>query len=154
MPPLLSIIDYLKRKTIMRQQNNILEPTNIERAEWARNALAVFTAETCSGDHPDVMHPDDLESAIGDLICDLLHLARFHPRIDAATIHAHALKMFEVELAEEENSNRSAKPPVDLLDALLNIKRLAGKSGDHESDPFALLDLIADEARAAIQQAT
>jgi hypothetical protein len=41
-----------------------------------------------------------------------------------------------------------------LLDALLNIKRLAGKSGDHGSCPFALLDLIADEARAAFHHAT
>jgi hypothetical protein len=41
-----------------------------------------------------------------------------------------------------------------LLDALLNIKRLAEKSGDHEADPFALLDLIAHEARATIQHET
>jgi hypothetical protein len=41
-----------------------------------------------------------------------------------------------------------------MLDALLSIKRLAGKSGDHEADPFALLDLIAYEARAAINHAT
>ena len=37
-----------------------------------------------------------------------------------------------------------------LLDALLDIKRLSGKSGDHGADPFALLDLIADAAQAAI----
>ena len=36
----------------------------------------MFTAETFSGDHPDTMHRDDLECAIGDLICDLLHFAR------------------------------------------------------------------------------
>jgi hypothetical protein len=41
-----------------------------------------------------------------------------------------------------------------LLDALLDIKRLAGKSGDHEADPFALLDLIAGYALAAIHLAT
>jgi hypothetical protein len=51
------------------------EPTNNDRARWARDALAVFTAETFSGDHPDAMHRDDLECAITDLICDLLHLA-------------------------------------------------------------------------------
>jgi hypothetical protein len=28
------------------------EPTIQDRARWARNALAVFTAETFSGDHP------------------------------------------------------------------------------------------------------
>jgi hypothetical protein len=140
---------------------NPFEPTNIQRAQWARNALAVFTAETYSGDHPDSMHADDLDTAIGDLICDLLHLARYHPRLDAAAIHSHALHTFETELAEEERRDRApnltsdaAKPIPHWLDALLDIKRLAEKSGDHEADPFALLDLIADETRAAISQAT
>jgi len=41
----------------------------------------------------------------------------------------------------------------DLFDALLDIKRLAEKSGDDEADPYALLDLIADRARTAIAQA-
>jgi hypothetical protein len=41
-----------------------------------------------------------------------------------------------------------------LLDALLDIKRLAGKSGDHEADPFTLLDLIADVTRAALAVVT
>jgi hypothetical protein len=50
-------------------------PTNQQRARWARNALAVFTAQTFNGDHPDTMDRDDLECAIGDLICDLLHFA-------------------------------------------------------------------------------
>ena len=36
------------------------------------------------------------------------------------------------------------------LDALLNVKRLAEKSGDHEAEPFTLLDLIADEVHAAL----
>jgi hypothetical protein len=40
-----------------------------------------------------------------------------------------------------------------LFDALLDIKRLAGKSGDHEADPFALLDLIAERVREAIAKA-
>jgi hypothetical protein len=51
------------------------EPSNCDRARWAGNALAAFTAETFSGDHPDTMARSDLECAIGDLICDLLHLA-------------------------------------------------------------------------------
>ena len=41
-----------------------------------------------------------------------------------------------------------------LLNTLLDIKRLAGKSGDHEVDPFTLLDLIADAVRPAIAVAT
>ncbi len=51
------------------------EPTNKERAGWARDALAVFTDTIFSGDHPDTMHRADLECAISDLICDLLHFA-------------------------------------------------------------------------------
>jgi len=39
---------------------------------------------------------------------------------------------------------------IDLFDVLLDIKRLAEKSGDHEADPFALLDSIADRVRTAI----
>jgi hypothetical protein len=168
----------------MTKQACSLEPTNAQRAEWAKAALAVFTAETYSGDHPETMHPEDFESAIGDLICDLLHLAA-RKGMDSAAIHQHARGMFEQELAEDEGcdcadrswygpyhdtqcpagikadatrsqteGSNSAKPAPDWLDALLNVKRLAGKSGDHEADPFALLDLIADEVRAAIAQAT
>ena len=54
------------------------EPTNQDRASWARAALAVFTAATFSGDHPATMDHDDLECAVGDLICDLLHFAEQH----------------------------------------------------------------------------
>ena len=86
----------------MTKQTCLPEPTNLQRAQWAKNALAVFTAETYSGDQPDTMHPDDLETAIGDLISDLLHLARYHPRMDAAAIHSHAIVTFEAEIAEEE----------------------------------------------------
>lgn len=39
---------------------------------------------------------------------------------------------------------------IDLLDVLIDIKRLAEKSGDHEADPFAPLDLTADRVRTAI----
>jgi hypothetical protein len=48
---------------------------------------------------------------------------------------------------------RLIKESPQLLDALLNIKCLAEKSGDHEADPFTLVDLIADEARAAVLKA-
>ena len=40
----------------------------------------------------------------------------------------------------------------DMLDALLDIKRLAGKSGDHEADPWTLLDLIGDSRLAALDR--
>jgi hypothetical protein len=142
----------------MNQHRDPLEPTNVQRAQWAKAALTVFTAETYGGDHPDTMDSGDLETAIPDLICDLMHFARFHPRMDAAEMHAHALRMFEQEIAEEANcdctmqreGDNSAKAVPEWLDALLDVKRLAEKSGDQETDPFALLDLIADRARAAI----
>jgi len=75
------------------------EPTNQQRARWARAALAVFTAETFSGDDPDTMDRDDLESAIGDLICDLLHFAvqqGFDPQkiVETAEGH-HAIEIME-----------------------------------------------------------
>jgi hypothetical protein len=37
-----------------------------------------------------------------------------------------------------------------LLAALFRVKRLAEKSGDDETDPFALLDLIAHDVRNAL----
>jgi hypothetical protein len=82
----------------MTQHTDPLEPTNIERAQWAKNALSVFTAETYGGEHPDTMHPDDLQSAVSELICDLMHFVHFHPRLDALAIHASAKDMFELEM--------------------------------------------------------
>jgi hypothetical protein len=93
----------------MTQHRDPLEPTNVQRAEWAKAALAVFTAETYSGDHPDTMDSGDLETAIADLICDLLHFARFHPRMDATAIHSYALEMFEQEIAEEASCDCSER---------------------------------------------
>lgn len=85
----------------MTKQSQHDEPTNSQRAQWAKAALTVFTAETYSGDHPDTMDPEDLETAISDLICNLMHFARLHAGMDAAKIHAHALRIFEHEVAEE-----------------------------------------------------
>jgi hypothetical protein len=77
--------------------NHISEPTNRDRARRARDALAVFTAETFSGDHPDTMHRNDLECAIGDLITDLLHLAQ-QEGFDPQAILEHANGHFKTEL--------------------------------------------------------
>lgn len=76
------------------------EPTNAHRAEWAKEALAVFTDRTFSGDHPDTMDPGDLHTAIADLICDLLHYARWHD-FDAGEILYRACGHFAQELLEE-----------------------------------------------------
>jgi hypothetical protein len=73
------------------------EPTNQDRARWASTALAVFTEETFSGDHPDTMHRDDLECAISDLIADLLHLAE-QKGFDPQAILEHANGNFKTEL--------------------------------------------------------
>jgi hypothetical protein len=79
------------------------EPTNAERAQWAKAALAVFTVETYSGDHPDTMFPGDCESAIQDLISDLLHLA-VQKGMDVKQLHRSALVMFEAEFGENSGT--------------------------------------------------
>ena len=48
-------------------------PMNVKRARWARNALAVFTTETYGGRSPDQMNHGDLQTAVQDLVTDLLH---------------------------------------------------------------------------------
>jgi hypothetical protein len=77
------------------------EPTNADRAHWAKHALAVFTDETFSGDHPDTMDRSDLEDAITDLICDLLHYSR-QQAFDVGTIAQQAFGHFGFELLNEE----------------------------------------------------
>lgn len=76
------------------------EPNNLTRAAWAAEALVVFTARTYCGDHPDDMHRGDLETAIGDLITDLLHLACVRG-FDARDLARHAIDHFEAERYEE-----------------------------------------------------
>jgi hypothetical protein len=77
------------------------ETTNAVRARWAKEALAIFTAVTFSGDHPDTMERGDLECAITDLICDLMHFARYQ-NFDVDVIHERALTHFTIELLDEE----------------------------------------------------
>jgi len=50
--------------------------------------------------------------------------------------------------------DQATSQPSVLLDSLLDIKRLAEKSGDAETEPFTLLDLIAYHAHSAIASAT
>ena len=76
------------------------EPTNTDRAAWAKNALAVFTAETYSGDQPDSMGRHDLDAAISDLIADLLHYAS-QQALDAGNIMQRACGHFGYELLDE-----------------------------------------------------
>lgn len=76
------------------------EPTNADRAEWAKHALATFIARTYGGDHPDTMDRGDLETAVGDLIADLLHYTN-QKGFDSDEILRSARFHFEAELAEE-----------------------------------------------------
>ncbi len=77
------------------------EPTNADRALWAKHVLTAFTARTFSGDHPDTMNRGDLECAISDLICDLMHYAR-QEGFDTGSILQQACGHFRCELLEEE----------------------------------------------------
>ncbi len=77
------------------------EPTNADRARWARNALATFTTETFSGEDPDTMDRNDLECAIGDLICDLLHLAQ-HKGFAVEPLWERALAHFQYEVQHDD----------------------------------------------------
>lgn len=47
------------------------EPTNADRAEWARVAIAAFAAETHLDTSGELEH--DLESVVCDLVADLMH---------------------------------------------------------------------------------
>jgi hypothetical protein len=96
-----SPLDKWLEKCDMPQEAGMSEPTNSDRARWAGDALAVFTDATFSGDHPDTMHRGDLECAIGDLICDLLHLAH-QKGFDPQAILEHGNANFKTELFLDE----------------------------------------------------
>lgn len=72
--------------------------TNAERAQWAESAARVFSSE-CG---PDFTY--DTETCIGDLITDLLHLARKN-QIDPIKLVTHAIAQWS---AEESNPEPSA----------------------------------------------
>lgn len=78
----------------------IHNPTNADRAAWAKEALAVFTARTFSGDHPDSMDVGDLHCAICDLIADLLHYAA-EREFDTGHMLYLATSHFDAEQREE-----------------------------------------------------
>ncbi|HWB12758.1 MAG TPA: hypothetical protein VG826_26265 [Pirellulales bacterium] len=93
------------------------EPTNTDRAAWAKDALAVFTAATFSGDHPNGMHRGDLECAVGDLITDLLHFA-LQQGFDAGAILQNACGNFGSELLDEA-CRGVTKPGAEIVSALI-----------------------------------
>lgn len=74
------------------------EPSNADRAEWAREALEVFAATTGVQDEP-------LADQIGDLITDLLHLARREGEIekfDATKFATSRATLHDMEVTEDE----------------------------------------------------
>jgi hypothetical protein len=86
-------------------------PSNADRANWARDALAVFTHRTSSGAHPNTMDRDDLESAIADLICDLFHYGQ-QQNIDAGSVIQSSARHFAYEVWDE-----AQEPPASLPEA-------------------------------------
>lgn len=74
--------------------------TNLHRAAWAKNALAIFVDETWTDTTINRMTPEDFGSAITDLISDLLHLAILK-RLDPEQVIDRAKSNFNAELAEE-----------------------------------------------------
>ena len=70
------------------------EPSNQDRANWALTAVRGFADETGL----DWREVGDLETAIGDLLINLLHLAesRFGVRC-AERLHGSALNMYHME---------------------------------------------------------
>ena len=73
--------------------------TNAMRAEWGRAAQDAFDAEVYLGDADKV---EELSTRIGDLIGDLLHLARRDAGVtDLRKLLDDALEMHDTELAED-----------------------------------------------------
>lgn len=71
------------------------EPTNEDRAGWAMVAVDAFAEKTgldTSG--------DDLETKVGDLIANLMHLCRLN-QIEFAQVLESGRKLFAAELTEE-----------------------------------------------------
>lgn len=81
------------------------EPTNAQRADWARDALDVFGRAVFHQSADEMIatgrgdRDGDLACAISDLICDLMHLADQHG-LDAYNVYGAALTNYEAEVEE------------------------------------------------------
>jgi len=107
------------------------KPTNADRAQWAKEALAAFTSRTFGGGHPDTMDRDDRQFALSDLIADLLHYAR-QQDYDIGSVVYRACGHFGAEILDES----SATPPQDASEtesALLKaLNYLLEQTVDHD----------------------
>jgi len=68
------------------------DPTNIDRATWAADALRTFREATLT----------DAEDALGDLLCDLMHWADVVGENFAETLLG-AQNTYAAEIAEEKS---------------------------------------------------
>lgn len=75
------------------------EVTNAMRADWGRIAQNAFDAEVYHGNADEV---EELSTRIGDLIGDLLHLARREAKVtDLRALLDDALSMHDQEVEED-----------------------------------------------------
>ncbi|MGZ8432800.1 MAG: hypothetical protein ACXWYM_00450 [Candidatus Binatia bacterium] len=65
---------------------------NKQRATWAQKALNTFMADT---------DQEEVSEAIGDLICDLLHLAA-EAGLNPKQVHREAMATYEGEVLDDE----------------------------------------------------
>ena len=79
-----------------------MEVTNEMRAEWAKNALTLFTKETYYDRSPEQLTPEDREDAVADLICDLLHYANIQG-FNCDDIVRRSAALFKEEVEDELN---------------------------------------------------
>lgn len=89
-------------------------PDNADRAEWAKNALAVFCEDT--GLDLEV----ERREAVSDLMCNLGHFCDRHA-LDFLSIASSAIAVWDAEKREEENEEANALyPEKNVLIALLD----------------------------------
>lgn len=71
---------------------------NRKRAYWAGEALEVFVSFTGQ----DITHKAEEQEAIGDLLCNLLHLAKKAGVNNIAAFHDKAFRMYAEEVEDDE----------------------------------------------------
>lgn len=75
------------------------EPTNLDRAGWAMAAVDTF-AEKAGLDSAG----EELETKVGDLLANLMHLCRINKVDFEQALHTGRMH-FEAEVAEEESTD-------------------------------------------------
>lgn len=86
---------------------SLQQPTNNQRAAWARSALNHFTDEV--GD------AGDMQDNIGDLICDLRHLCDAEG-VDFQQALVNGLSNYRAEIRGEEAQVKANNQYLELLD--------------------------------------